>query len=77
MTMSVQRVQLGQQRCPVRCSACEGGRKPLNIVDLKRFLDITIFIGITRLPSQHLYWSFRRDSILGTGKTTLSLDRYT
>ena len=34
--------------------------KPLNMVDLKRFISTAIFMGITRLPSRRLYWLFRQ-----------------
>lgn len=56
---------------------CQRKLKPLNVVDLKRFLGITILIGITRIPSRHLYWSICRDSILSTGKAALSFNLYT
>ena len=51
--------------------------KTLNIAELKRFLGITILSGIIRLPSRHLYWSFRRNSLLSTSGAALSFNRYT
>ena len=51
--------------------------KPLRIVELRRFLRITILTGIIRLPSRHLYWPLRRNSFLGVSGAALSFNRYT
>ena len=60
----------------VESSSCLRLRKwkPLNVVNLKRFISATTTLGATRLPSRRLYWSFQRGGILS--KSALSFNYY-